>query len=385
MVELLELPDSAYEKAVNRYEDIGEWLGRDESLCTDNDVHVFAQGSFRLGTAIRPLSNNEEYDLDLACNLRSGITPSSHTQKQLKDLIGYELKAYREARGIKNKVDEKHRCWRLEYADDLSFHMDVVPCIPELSNVRDTVFESIQNAQIKGMTENLARDVSALAVAITDDRRDDYKLISDDWLISNPEGYAKWFDSKMQASQSGLKIALEHAQVDDIPLYKRKTTLQRVVQLLKRHRDVMFANAPDSKPISVIITTISSESYNGESSIEESLNLALNKLKDFANSESHFLPNPVNPQENFADRWSMPQYEGLRLKDNYIAWVDAAIRDFKYIGVSDDIELLTESINNKMSVKPSKDKLKDILGVTAKVSAPAIITTPTAKPWVSGN
>ncbi len=384
MVELLELPDSAYEKAVNRYEDIGEWLGRDESSCCDNNVHVFAQGSFRLGTAIRPLSNNEEYDLDLACNLRSGITPSRHTQKQLKDLIGNELQAYREFRGIKNKVEKKHRCWRLEYADDLCFHMDIVPCIPELTDIRDTVFESIQNARIKGMTENLARDVSALAVAITDDRRHDYELISNDWLISNPEGYAKWFDFRMRANQSELQIALEHAQVDDIPSFKRKTILQRIVQLLKRHRDVMFADAPDSKPISVIITTISAESYDGETSLEDSLNSALNKLKEFANSERHFLPNPVNPKENFADRWSMPQYAHLRLKDNFVAWVDAAIRDFTILGVYDDIKILNEFIESKMSVKPSEDKLKEIFGVSATVSAPQIITTPKAKPWVNG-
>jgi len=387
MVELLELPDSAYEKAVNRYEDIGEWLGRDESSCCDNDVHVFAQGSFRLGTAIRPLSNNEEYDLDLACNLRAGISPLSHSQKQLKDLIGYELKAYREARGIKNKVDEKHRCWRLEYADDLSFHMDIVPCIPELADIRDTVFESIQNARIKGMTENLARDVSALAVAITDDRRHDYELISHDWLISNPEGYAKWFDSRMRATTSsdGFKIVLEKAQVDDIPLYKRKSILQRVIQLLKRHRDVMFAEASDSKPISVIITTLVTESYQGSSSLEDALNEALTKLKEFGDSESHFLPNPVNPQENFADRWMMPQYTYLKLKDNFVTWVKAAIRDFSILGTNSDIEVLMKSIESKMSLRPSQDKLKDILGVTATVSVPQIITTPKAKPWVKGD
>ena len=73
MVELLELPDSAYQKAKDRYEDIGEYLGRDKSLCHDNDPHIFPQGSFRLGTAIRPLDESEEYDLDIACNLSKDI------------------------------------------------------------------------------------------------------------------------------------------------------------------------------------------------------------------------------------------------------------------------------------------------------------------------
>jgi hypothetical protein len=70
VLELIELPPSAYEKAKKRYDDLGEWFGRDESIVKNNDPHVFPQGSFRLGTAIRPLDEKEEYDLDLACKLR---------------------------------------------------------------------------------------------------------------------------------------------------------------------------------------------------------------------------------------------------------------------------------------------------------------------------
>src|SRR3972149_3460105 len=115
MTELIELPESAYQKAKDRYEDIGEWLGRDESLCKDKDPHIFPQGSFRLGTAIRPLEEDEAYDLDLACKLREGINKGSLTQETLKNLVGHEIETYRTARGIKTQKEEKHRCWRLEY------------------------------------------------------------------------------------------------------------------------------------------------------------------------------------------------------------------------------------------------------------------------------
>ena len=80
LVETLDLPDSAYEKAVKRYDDIGNWFGRPESSCVDNEPHIFPQGSFRLGIAIRPISGKEEYDLDLACNLRKGVSPQTHSQ-----------------------------------------------------------------------------------------------------------------------------------------------------------------------------------------------------------------------------------------------------------------------------------------------------------------
>jgi hypothetical protein len=63
--------------------------------------------------------------------LRRGITKQTHTQKQLKGLVGRDVEAYRVARGIKDALEEMHRCWRLPYADTLKFHMDIVPSIPE--------------------------------------------------------------------------------------------------------------------------------------------------------------------------------------------------------------------------------------------------------------
>ena len=44
MIELLELPDSAYEKAKKRYEDLGDWFDREESTVKDNNPHIFPQG-----------------------------------------------------------------------------------------------------------------------------------------------------------------------------------------------------------------------------------------------------------------------------------------------------------------------------------------------------
>ncbi len=98
----LELPEYAYEKAVERYEDIGKWFSRKESAVCNNSPHISSQGSFRLGTAIRPINDGEKYDLDLSCKLASGITTQSHTQQMLKTIIGAELEAYRKYRGIKS-------------------------------------------------------------------------------------------------------------------------------------------------------------------------------------------------------------------------------------------------------------------------------------------
>ncbi len=353
----LELPESAYQKAKDRYEDIGEWLVRTDSLCKDNDPHIFPQGSFRLGTAIYPLDDNETYDLDLACNLRAGINKNSHTQESLKKLVGHEIETYRAGRGIKAPKEEKHRCWRLDYQDQLSFHMDVVPCIPEGKSRQKSLFESIRKS---GEDESIAESASSLIVSITDDRHPGYKKICDDWNISNPEGYAKWFETRMNQSR---QMILEKAQVDDIPLFKRKTPLQRSIQLLKRHRDQMFKEDKDVKPISIIITTLSARAYKGESDIESALSNILLQMGIFVNSGSSVVLNPVNPEENFADRWTMPQYSHLRLRDNFKNWVIQAQNDFDLLSSTDDAHFITEQAEQKFSLKMDPENLTKHLGL----------------------
>lgn len=382
MVELLELPDSAYQKAKDRYEDIGEFLSRESSACHDNEPHIFPQGSFRLGTAIRPLDESEEYDLDLACKLTQGISHRTHTQADLKELIGGEIESYREARSIKVPVNEKHRCWRLEYADHLSFHIDIVPCIPEDASRQRLLTETMVAA---GEDRALSENVTHHAVSITDDRHPHYKQLSDDWNISNPEGYAKWFESRMQPRSL---ILMEKAQIDDLPIYRRKSPLQRSIQLLKRHRDQMFKEDQDVKPISVIITTIAAKAYSGQKALDITLQEILDELKRFSDSGSTVVPNPVNPEENFADRWTMPQYQHLRLRENFAAWATQVYIDFHTLLSSADPSFMAEHARQKFTIRTTPGDLGSLLGLSV---APAISVSKTheipdnaAKPWRLG-
>nr|WP_281720567.1 nucleotidyltransferase [Nitrosomonas nitrosa] len=382
MVKLLEFPDSAYDKARKRYEDLGEWFDRDESAVSGNNPHIFPQGSFRLGTAIRPLDESEEYDLDLACKLRDGISKDSHTQEILKKLIGIELEAYRKARGIKSELEPKHRCWRLGYQDDLSFHMDIVPCIPADEKRRKAILESIRNT---GLDEYVAGAASQTTVSITDDRHEGYKHICDNWNISNPEGYAKWFEYRMNPQQT--RILLEKAQVDDVPLFKKKTPLQRVIQILKRHRDNWSKDNPDSKPISIIITTLAARAYNGETDIVTALGNVLEKMGGLVRPTKPRVPNPVDPEEDFADRWYRHDCLHLRLEDNFNAWLLQARTDFQHLTSTTDTEFLCEHIEEKFSLRVNEAELKKQLGISA---ASVNIVTPkahtinrqdSARPW----
>jgi hypothetical protein len=381
MVDLLELPASAYEKAKGRYDDLGDWFGRGDSTIKNNNPHIFPQGSFRLGTAIRPLDEKDAYDLDLACNLRKGVSKDSHSQEALKRLVGSEIERYRVARGIKAPQKEKHRCWRLDYQDDLSFHLDIVPCIPADNMKQTFIRESMRKA---GSNESLAGTVSQFTVSITDDRHPEYKAICDDWNISNPEGYARWFESRMNPILHQRVVA--KAQVDDVPIYKKKTPLQRAIQLLKRHRDLMFKDDIDLKPISIIITTLAAKAYHGESDVESALKNILAKMGSFVGTAKPRVPNPVNPAEDFADRWSNTH---LNLEHNFWLWLKQVQDDFDLLDSPTDVATITEQAREKFSVGLNTAELSKRLGVIVpyvSVSTPKIhiISNTPPKPWASG-
>lgn len=383
MLEQLELPPTAYDKAKSRYEDLGEWFSRPESKVSQYDPHIFSQGSFRLGTAIRPLNEDEPYDLDLGCKLRKTITIETHTQKTLKELVGEEMESYRAARRIQNKLIPKHRCWRLEYQDELSFHMDMVPSIPSRETKSKSIAQLLMNS---GVSKEIAFAETESTSVITDDRHPSYAKICDDWKISNPEGYAKWFERKLQQFDL-TRNALEKSKVDKLPLFKRKTPLQQVIQLLKRHRDQMFIEDGEAKPISIIITTLSTHAYSGEQDLAEALTNILSKMENHIRQSFPRVPNPVDPEEDFADRWHMPACKHLNLEKNFWGWLQQAKVDFEAICSSERIDFIGGQVKKKFGAILNESDLAKSLGLAhpTSVSYPPkshVISEP-APPWMA--
>lgn len=348
----LDVPNSAYEAAEQRYTDIGNWL-HDPSKAKSArfSPHVYPQGSFRLGTVVCPWKH-DDFDLDLACKLGDGLAKTNCSQENLKHLIGDDLNNYRKERRIQERLEEKHRCWRLNYQDQLKFHIDIIPGISESENMRLILQERMIKA---GTTDVLAHDVADLAMAITDNRNSSYRVITTDWNISNPEGYAKWFESRMRQAQQLLesRVLMEKvAKIDVLPLYRWKTPLQRCVQMLKRHRDMMFVNDPDGKPISVIITTLAARSYQGESDLEAAMGGILATMGSLVNPSAPRVPNPVNPQEDFAERWA----HDPNLERNFFKWLKKAQADYGSLGQKDDFVMLSENAMLKFGVSLDKAK-----------------------------
>ena len=355
----LGISDSHYQQAEQRYESIGKWLERDESMVANYNPETYPQGSFALGTVTKPIFDTEEYDLDLVSQLN--LKKDKITQEYLKKLLGYEVQSYTRANNMNSPAKEGRRCWTLSYAEGAQFHMDILPAIPDVES-----FKLLLESQ--GHSPSIWAD---FAIAITDNTWSTYKLIDPDWPRSNPKGYAAWFRSRMETEFNERRELLArslHARVEDVPEYKVKTPLQRAIQILKRHRDMMFLNDPDNKPISIIITTLAAHAYNNESDLLDALQNLVKSMPCYIRSLNGviWIPNPVNPLENFADKWR----EHPQRKENFDRWLKQAQQDLDHALTLGDIPCIGESLKKPLGERVINEALRNLSG-TNRTYVPA--------------
>lgn len=315
LAESLQIPPSRYEAAERSYKSVGDWLHRDGSSLRQADPQVYIQGSFRLGTTIRPISEAEDYDVDLVCEL--SLSKARLTQAQLKAALGYELAAYAEAHSM-DAPEEGRRCWTLNYADSAQFHLDTLAAIPDAARKRLLLEQ-----------RGLSTEWSETAIAITDNEHPSFRQIIEDWPHSNPKGYSNWFRSRMAVVFDARRrmLAMEaRASVEDIPEYKVRTPLQYAIQILKRHRDIMFVDRADDKPISIILTTLAAHAYQQETTIAGALYSILQRMDIFIEDRLGvaWIANPTDPAENFADRWQLHPER----RRAFYEWLEQARADF---------------------------------------------------------
>ena len=65
LAEALDISESQYEAAVKHYEAVGDWLNKEDSPISVHEPQIYPQGSFRLGTMIKPINDTDDYDIDL--------------------------------------------------------------------------------------------------------------------------------------------------------------------------------------------------------------------------------------------------------------------------------------------------------------------------------
>ena len=262
-------------KAENIYKETAEYLSKNlEAYSPD----IFPQGSFKLKTIIRPVEDKDEFDLDFVCLL--DIAKSNINQEELYTLLGNTLRQKYEA-----ILKPKKRCWRLNYDN---FHVDILPAIPD---------------------PDFINEQTPLLLIPDKDKKE--------WQSTNPLGYAEWFKSR--ASQGQRRNFVVNS-IQPLPKQDNNLPLQKIVKIMKYHRNFIFRNDLDNRPISMIVTTLAAKNYDGEQDLVVAFSKICAGIKSEAQEilNSGILLNPVDSRENFADAWKRHP----KRRENFRIWVE---------------------------------------------------------------
>lgn len=317
----LELTAAQLEAARTSYEAVAEWLS-----ASDNPllkwIEIYAHGSAGLGTTVRPLLR-EDFDVDLICKVLRFA--ADRPPAELKRIVGERLKESARYAGM---LEEKKRCWRLNYARE--YHLDISP--------------TIINAQCSNGGE-----------LVPDKKLQQFKP-------TNPKGYKALFERRAALTPS-LRVgkamaAQDRASVEPFPVHGVvKGILRRTVQLLKRHRDVHFQEVvEDVAPISIIITTLAAQAY--EYCVKTfTFDSELDVLVATIRMMPHFIDQPVvegrrvyvvanetTIGENFAERWNT---EPARAAAFY-SWHAKALADFEALPALEGIDVIARSLGRSL-------------------------------------
>ena len=321
------------------------------------------QGSFLIGTTIKPYRDgkNQDYDLDVLAILKRNKdeTNAERVKNDVGDLI-------KESGIYSDKLKkEDSNCWTLEYAEvsnGIGFSLDVVPAVDEIDDIKNVII--LSGVDISKVKKN---------VAITE-KKDIYE-----WLTSNPLGFGDWFldisnrhltsDMKVEQFKSiPFDIRMEFASVEEIPTYYYRSNLQRAVQFIKRHRDIYYdrSNLRDDKPSSILISALVADCVKEKwflsvSEIIKSFVVGY-KNKSISIMQNGKVLNPVDLRENFVEKYTIKR---LRLMEDWIEVLSNFIyieddRKFKQI-IHNDINtnIFADSFDTpKKIIEPTKPWMK---------------------------
>ncbi|KDU94475.1 hypothetical protein GLUCORHAEAF1_13720 [Komagataeibacter rhaeticus AF1] len=353
LCERLEPSETQTNRAQSSYEAVGRWLAdaEDNRLATSG---IYLQGSIALGTTVKPIGQNE-YDVDLVCHLPAfgqWLSPAL-----CKQIVGDRLKANQRYNNI---LQEKPRCWRLNYADE--FHLDITPSIP--------------NANCANGGE-LVPD----------------KALST-WKPSNPKGYRDAFKRRAELVPQ-MRLLMSYAEdraradadIEPFPERPRfKGLLCRIVQIAKRHRDSYFLERNMSlAPISVIITTLAAWSYEHcvrtmvfDSELDV-LHAVIRHMRTFILSNTiegrvyWAIWNETTEGENFAERWNAEPAKAAA----FFEWHAAIMLDLERLSAAEGLDGLGRTLASSFGQAPAREIIQEMLdSMSAARSARMLAVAP---------
>lgn len=389
IISQLDITPTMYKNAVTKYNSIVKYL-EDNGIEAD----MYPQGSFALGTVVRPSVKdpNASYDLDFICQIRT--TRNELTAEELREKVENILTSS-DLYGGKLSIYEE--CFTIEYADinNVGFSIDIVPAAAE-------------NEANKGRLRTKSKNPGLIDTAIAIPKHSEKKY---DWITNNPKGYRTWFDDINAPFKAANRVHYRqmlfeanhslYNSVEEIPEGLERSVVQRVIQILKYHRDMFYSkykNGDDIKPISAIISTIVARIASSASpnlSVYDFLEYVLNEFATYAEhqylTEDRFIElyhdknvikredgdwiieNPANPEDNLADHWNAD----VNIPKYFFIWTKAVRTD-----LIDSLSMSDEDFRVSAENAFGRILVENAWGIKYKKVEPKIVMPSNqAKPW----
>lgn len=372
IIKNIEISDTNFNKAVERYNAIGTWI-KEGLEKKGYDANIYPQGSFALNTVISPCPENNEYDVDLVCEVK--LDKKDVEPLTVLNLIGDRLKENETYKGMLEKKAGISRCWTLKYADNaagIGFHIDILPSIPE------------------NETTKISRGTPD-AISIIDNKAGVYT-----WTPSNPKGFIDWFENKntefknmLFNEATAIMNRAAHVDVEEIERKSKRSPLRQTIKLLKNHRDKAFKDNKTFAPKSILITTLATHLYRKERDLSSAVYNILEGLSKYSSlmkegfisnntnmiyreaDGTWVVKNPALSTENFIEDWG--KSSNSEYAKAFFNWVSSLKYDLERImNQPNKTELINKSFNMKSAV------FRDI---TERPLRTPSITTHQSQPW----
>ena len=225
------------------------------------------QGSYALGTTIRPVKDTDEYDVDRLVYVEYD---SSKGPKDYIDDVYWCLKANG---NYADKVQRNTRCVTVNYAGE--FKIDVVPCITYNGN------HFICNRK------------------------------TDEYEVTDGSGFRDWFNDKNRITNGNLKL------------------VTRLLKYLRDHKKTF--TAPSILLTTLIGNTVHDWEGDAEyKTIPDALLTVITRMDEFLQSHPSMpeIRNPALPTETFTRHWDQAKYNHFRdMISSYAGRIEGAYND----------------------------------------------------------
>ena len=350
----ISLSQALYEKINARYNTLQGVLRSADSPLLEN-AHVFPQGSIRFRTAIMPDGESEELD---TVDADAVVWLEHANDASAEEVLKAIEERFTDGTRVQAPIHPLRRGIRIIYADENpGFHIDVTPARNTAGNNKECGHGRL----------------------VVPDRN------TKNWKASAPIDYCSWLEEVAELSLPIAEdwIPLQEARAkdgtsqEDLPSYADyadPNVLRAAIKLLKRHRDRWADDSPARcayRPISAVITTLAGLAYEGISKdpsrrFKRPIDALLAVVKAIpghivGSSGNWKVPNPADPDENFAEKWNRP--DGEKYRKAFDDWHTQAVIAFN-LGLQElaNAEAFREGVNRAFGVSNTfiKEALEEL-------------------------